>query len=500
MINTQVDPPVNEPKLKIPSEVYQFFTNPGGHSLIIRGNAGTGKTTFALQTIEELSAVEKSFYHSTRVSDMSLLTQFGWLRDKMEGIERSDSFSDLHQANDASIRRLGLSNLKGIKSSPLEIAKGGGLSISIGKDLGELEGLYRGIEKHLPEKTLVVIDSIDALAEKYGLPCSKLLSTIQFDIVEGYGSNVLFVLESSNTDLDYLGDGVINFSCTDYNRRRIRELEILKLRGCEIQQPKYIFTLNKGRIQSFGNQRLLESQIPPAGWRPMPDVNDRLSWGIKDLDSSFTGGLERGSITLIEVGQGVPTSVSNALESSLVSNFVALGRGVLWVPMRKASADSARIKISQSVPTEEFDRLVRIPEKADQIASVGAPYVLPIEGSNAFYDFKWQNIEFSLSSSKKPLLTLMGFDTMHSLYGNDICDQLTDFLALVRRNQGVFVAMAPSSSSSTARLEDLATTRLRIDRIGGTVLLYGEEPFTECYALQYERKEAGGNVSLTPIL
>lgn len=137
---------------------------------------------------------------------------------------------------------------------------------------------------------------------------------------------------------------------------------------------------------------------------------------------------------------------------------------------------------------------------ADQMTSVGDPYVLPIEGSNAFSDFKWQNIEFSLSMSKKPILAMMGFDTMQSLYGNDICDQLMDFLALVRRNHGIFVAMTPPSSSSTHRLADLATTRLKIDRIGGTILLYGEEPFTECYALHFENKEVGGSVSLTPIL
>jgi KaiC/GvpD/RAD55 family RecA-like ATPase len=490
-----------EPKIKIPTEVYQFFTNPGGHSLIVRGNAGTGKTTFALQTIEELSAIEKSFYHSTRVSDMSLLTQFEWLKDKMDGIERSDSFSDLHQGKaPASVRRIGLSNLKGIKSAPLEFAKGGELAISIGKDLGELEGLYRGIEKNLPDKSLVVIDSIDALAEKYNLTCSKLLSTIQYDIVEGYGSNVLFVLENSNMDLDYLGDGVINFSCTEYNRRRLRELEILKLRGCEIQQPKYIFTLDGGRIQTFGYQRVHESQIQKTIWRPIEDANDRVSCGIRDLDLSLNGGLEKGSITLIELGHGVPTTVSTALESALVTNFIALGRGVLWVPLRKASADSARSRITHAVSEQEFDRLVRIPEKADQMTSVGDPYVLPIEGANAFFDFKWQNIEFSLSSSKKPILSMMGFDTMQSLYGSDICDQLMDFLALVRRNNGIFVAMTPPSSSSTSRLADLATTRLKIDRIGGTILLYGEEPFTECYALHFEKKEVGSSVSLTPIL
>ena len=87
-----------EPKIKIPIEVYQFFTNPGGHSLIVRGNAGTGKTTFALQTIEELSAIEKSFYHSTRVSDMSLLTQFGWLKDKMEDRAQRQLFQRIRPA------------------------------------------------------------------------------------------------------------------------------------------------------------------------------------------------------------------------------------------------------------------------------------------------------------------------------------------------------------------------------------------------------------------
>jgi archaellum biogenesis ATPase FlaH len=485
------------PRLKIPAEIYQFFTNPGGHSLIARGTAGAGKTTFALQTIEELSSVEWGFYHSTRVSDASLLTQFSWLKDKSDHLVRTDSFSEANQGE--GVKRTGLSDLKGVKSPPMEIAKVGGLAITIGKDLGELEVLYRCIEKNLPEKGLVVIDSIDALADRYNLTCTKLITTIQRDIVEGYGSNVLFVLETSDVSMDYLGDGVVNFSCTEYNRRRLRELEVVKLRGCEIQQPKFIFTLDGGRIQTFGYNRSQVSQAPRGMWRPIMDLNERVSCGLGDLDRSLIGGLEKGSITLIELGQGVPTAVSNELESALVCNFVSLGRGVMWVPMRKASAENARAKITRHIPSTEIDRLVRIPEKADQMIS-GGGYVVPIEGTNAFSDFKWQNIEYSLGTSKRPILALMGFDTMQSMYGNDVSDQLMDFLALVRRNNAVFVALAPSSSASTGRLADLATTHIKIDRIGGTVLLFGEEPFTECYALNFEEKEAGGDVSLTRIL
>jgi KaiC/GvpD/RAD55 family RecA-like ATPase len=489
-----------EPKVRIPIEVYQFFTSPGGHSLIVRGMAGTGKTTFALQTIEELSAVNKSFYHSTRVSDSSLLKQFPWLKEKLTEGDSAYIFSNDSAQYTGSEQRASLRNLKGLKDATLKIPMGGEMSISIGKDLGDLESLYRGIEKNLPEKSLVVIDSIDALAQKYDLTCRKILTTIQTDVVEGYGANVMFVLESSDTELDYLGDGVINFTRTEYNRRRLRELEILKLRGCEIQQPKYIYTLDEGRIQTFGYQRILESVVPSGPWKPIPDVNNRISSGITDLDVTLNGGLESGSITAIELGPGVPTTVSMEMESSLVANFVSQGRGVLWVPFRKASSESARARIIQSVPEASFDRQVRMPEKADQMSSSGGSYVLPIEGSNAFFDFKWQNIEYALGNSKKPILFIMGMDTMQALYGNDLYDQLMDFLTMVRKNNGIFVALIPPSSGSANRLTDLATTHLRVDRIGGTVLIYGEEPFTGCYALQFDKKEVGGNVSFTLVV
>ena len=69
-------------KMTIPGEVKDFFTKEGGRSLLVEGEAGTGKTTFALQVLEELGKPQTSFYLSTRVSDEALYTQFPWLREK----------------------------------------------------------------------------------------------------------------------------------------------------------------------------------------------------------------------------------------------------------------------------------------------------------------------------------------------------------------------------------------------------------------------------------
>ena len=67
---------------RLPPEILQFFSNPGGHSLLIKGQAGTGKTTFALQLLESLFGFERNFYLSSRVSDRTLFNQFPWLVER----------------------------------------------------------------------------------------------------------------------------------------------------------------------------------------------------------------------------------------------------------------------------------------------------------------------------------------------------------------------------------------------------------------------------------
>src|SRR5467141_2413229 len=72
-------PPVG----RIPREIVEFFNAPGGHSLIAKGPAGTGKTTFALQLTEELGEVTASHYLSSRVSDESLYRKFTWPKERL---------------------------------------------------------------------------------------------------------------------------------------------------------------------------------------------------------------------------------------------------------------------------------------------------------------------------------------------------------------------------------------------------------------------------------
>ncbi|MCJ7606561.1 MAG: NB-ARC domain-containing protein, partial [Thermoplasmata archaeon] len=268
---------------KFPKEIIQFLSSPGGHSLIIRGMAGTGKTTLALQMIEELAQVQQSYYMSTRVSDHSLFNQFPWLMDKVKEGEILKARKKLRKKADSETQvekiLLGLAAIKGeLKSEKMrspraelhklegnieagdeeslaEPGEEGQLTVTVGSMMPEIEMAYDVVDKALPERTLIIIDSIDALAEKYGVPAARLINSLQKDLVEGCGTNIVYILETPDPLLDYLGDGVLYLSLNHLNGRRIRELDLLKLRGCEIHQPKYLYTLLGGRVRTFEYSR-----------------------------------------------------------------------------------------------------------------------------------------------------------------------------------------------------------------------------------------------------
>src|SRR5205823_8294022 len=172
-------PPVG----RIPREIVEFFNASGGHSLIVKGPAGTGKTTFALQLTEELNEVAASDYLRSRGSDESQYRQFVWLKDRLKpaGLQ-----TGAKGKSGSKVARFALDQLEGKiaegkegdDEEPESIGsgevKGNFLEVTLGFDLPELEAAYDFVHNRMPERSLILIDSIDALGEHYGVPASRL--------------------------------------------------------------------------------------------------------------------------------------------------------------------------------------------------------------------------------------------------------------------------------------------------------------------------------------
>ena len=87
--------------------------------------------------------------------------------------------------------------------------------------LPEIDLLYDTLEASKKDMSLVAIDSIDSLGEKYGISPSRLLKMLQKDLVERSGVNVIFILETNDSNqLEYIGDGVVSLDMEEISGRR----------------------------------------------------------------------------------------------------------------------------------------------------------------------------------------------------------------------------------------------------------------------------------------
>ncbi|HYM40127.1 MAG TPA: gas vesicle protein GvpD P-loop domain-containing protein [Thermoplasmata archaeon] len=496
---------------RIPREVIEFFNAPGGHSLIVKGQAGTGKTTFALQLTEELGEVASSHYLSSRVSDESLYNQFSWLKDRLKPAILQAPPKPAHPTT--KVTRVALDQLEGkiqageetteeeaAKSVAGAEVKDGFLEMAIGFDLPEVEAAYDFVDARIPKRSLVLIDSVDALAEHYGIAQSKLINVLQRDLVEGNRQNVLYVLEGSGeTRLDYLGDGVVNLASTEHEGRRLRVMTIEKLRGQQVRQHKYLYTLDGGRLEAF---RIADDheENPPKPWKPVPDPSKAsVSTGLRSLDG-ILGGFAKGRVVAFEISTQVPADYVDWLRTAIMCNFVAQGRGVAHVPPRKGSAEYARELVSPHLPPNSFETHIQVFESVTLGGGDVSRNALHMEGNNVDTDLKWSNVEYHLPKSTRPYLALMAFDTLESVYGDKVLEQMSGVLGAVRRSKDVFVGFATPQSASATKLSNLASAVLHLESVNGSVVLYGEKPYTELFNLSWDWSGGVPDAVLRPIV
>ncbi len=511
---------------RIPKEVLDFFRSPGGHSLIIKGDAGTGKTTFALQLIEELSQEQPEYYLSIRVSDEALFRQFPWLREKAKrneilkagkaflkkthNVEREDvnpkqeatlrATKNLLRAltvtdTNPSVVRTELNKLEGqVEAGEIDhdddddynvLAPDGSLVLEIGTMLPELELAYDIAENNLPKRSLIILDSIEALSEIYGISAQRIMNVLQKDLVEHSNTNIIYVLETSNKSImDYLGDGVLILDSDERAGRRIRQLIIEKLRGGSIHRWKYMFTLQGGRLSVFDHDS--ESLPVSLGKHvsvPDPDLKT-ISFGCSALDMVM-GGLPRGGMALLEIDQGVPQSTVQWLETSIIVDHLSKGRGLVWNPLYSLDYAEIQKRLQGKLEKPAMMDGLNILDTSNQ-STEGYRFLRAIEGTDASHDLRWDSLKYMLSKSQEPYLSILGFDSMEATYGGDVLPQTFHHIDSMRRGGHVVVAEATPISKSLPHLANQATMHIKLESVNGTVLLCGQKPYTPYYHLEIE--------------
>jgi KaiC/GvpD/RAD55 family RecA-like ATPase len=207
------------------------FVTRGPGSLLIKGATGTGKTTLALTILRLTSAAGGFLYLSTRASPSQLFQYLPWLNGWLAPRKR--------KGGPASER-------PGLPESFVDCR------------LDEPTQLFERITNQLMDSTspAIVIDTWDSLKDFKEEDSLQSNLRVLLAWCERAGARLILVDEDpANTSFDAIVDGVVVLGQEDSDGRRRREIVLSKLRGTNIKNPRYPFTLKDAKFQSLRQLR-----------------------------------------------------------------------------------------------------------------------------------------------------------------------------------------------------------------------------------------------------
>jgi len=507
--------------LGIPPEIIQFLGGRGGRSLIVKGGAGTGKTTFGLELLEKVGNPGKSFYLSTRVSDEALYRQFEWLRsvemrtrifdagkiflETILGREPPEPTVELpaEAREKVTSAREFLKSIGQESGPPTKVDRTQLSALLKRTRMPEVEHMYARVEQVLPDKALLVVDSLEGVTHRYGLEMEEFVMCLQKDLVENSNTNVVMILEKPEAGgIEYLVDGLVSLSREDYEERRVRHLWLEKLRATAIPQPRYAVTLDGGRFQSLGGQ-IHPARVGPAPpWIPVPEPPRYYSSGIPDFDALLGGGFRAGSYNGFQIDVNVSIDDYYLLFIPTFLNFLSHGRGILGILAGGESPEKLRQTIVSYIPPETFDSRVRF---TDYFATeTTTPYVIPMGRAgreDAMRALATAERAVRGGADQKPLLEYTAFDTLEYLQGDQLA--IRGLFIGVERTKlrgDLGIGLLKPGLEVTSEIINMMDTYFKLVNIDNTPCLFGIRPRTMIYSMSLDPEKGFPHTRLTPIV
>jgi KaiC/GvpD/RAD55 family RecA-like ATPase len=430
---------------RIPDELHNFLQK--GHTLLIKGDAGTGKTTLALEILRYLEPVDCIFF-STRIPPSILYEYYPWLKQKT--VLGPDAIQFLETRQESPVRLL-----------------------------NRLRDLLLKMER-----PFLVVDTWDAMAAE--MDSKEQLRTAKAITITIYGTNgrAVLVAETKETSfLDFLVDGVVSLASTDVygeseagkvyedrlERRSTREIELKKLKGVRIANKRYTFSLEDGRFRSFPPFCEDLSVRPEKITDPSTNC---VSSGIPDLDR-ITLGLKKGSLNLFEVEHSVDMRYLQ-IHTQIAWNAVKNRKGTIIVP-----------SIGENYPPELLQEVI-----------LYRPHASDFE-SEIKYMKESAEKRFDSGHLRNGLVIFLGFDTILNRFGPDKTLPIIEITADYARESGSTII--GTMKRGMRFLEDVTHTvnsHFIFKDLDNALAIYGMRPKTGLHAVDLIENQ----VRLIPIV
>jgi hypothetical protein len=302
---------------------------------------------------------------------------------------------------------------------------------------------------------------------------------------------------------EFVADSVLRLNVCELEGRPFRNIEILKLRGTELEERKLLFTLKRGfkAFQPFKPKPFGE----PKRFHPIPDKPDKYSTGVEDLDAIFNGGFSRGDSVLLEIASEVSMDEYHLITAPPRVNFNANQRAALIIPTVGVDAEKIRqTSLNYGLTNEEINSFLRVCEARGWKKHEDKPYIVPFDMKDPWEDYlKYVETEEDLMrKTGHPIMHITCADTLTIYYDESICEKIIGQEVIrARKNKALnFILMRGGSDKLARKLNSMVTTHLKLTKEHDCFLLYGVKPRTGLYAVEMDTSKGYPLPRLTPII
>ncbi|HZD81716.1 MAG TPA: gas vesicle protein GvpD P-loop domain-containing protein [Nitrososphaeraceae archaeon] len=487
MLKRSINKQQIEKSIHIPYELMQFVQR-NTYSLLIKGYAGTGKTTLSLSILRALKIKSNFFYISTRVSPKQLFLYYPWLGKFIEQSKTSGSDETSEQ---------------GYNLSSFEDAR-----------LDEPESLFERITNQLMDvkAPIIIIDSWDAIAsfmdKEARLNNERVLQTWR----ERAGAKLIFISEDpKDTTLDFLVDGIVELGQKFYDNIRIREVFLSKLRGVRINKPSYIYTLNNGIFRSYNAYQPTEFMItckPRISFKKkekkIPPLSEDLyiASGYQGLDIALGGGFPKKGVVLIEIDSHINTRVTMTFLARIISNFVLTYNPILFQLFDGFDPSIVITYLESYLPAASKNRLIKIFCPADKV-EVSSDYIIPYQNCNDFEKrfefFRDIVLKTRQENPEKLLLNIMNIDMYQNVHKDGQINKM-EIMPFIRENTDLSLLVIQHPQNILKHLSGVYDTHLRLTIINGTLFLQSLLPWNHLFAIVTDRSSGYPKIKLESVV
>jgi KaiC/GvpD/RAD55 family RecA-like ATPase len=235
--------------INLPEFIPKIMDFPYGYTLLIKGEAGTGKSTLAMEICMKYLDESTMIFVSTRTNLLDLGAQYAAFVQKVG----KDSIKDL-DAVGMSEEKLKLLNVDADTFLNIFFDFEKILKEQAAKDPAA------GQPGAPPRKTIVIIDSIEKMIEsikkKKAITTDVMVYETLVEYARKFSLKLFIVAETAQrSPNDYLVDGVVTLykDIETIPDRIVRTMSVQKLRNMSIEQQVIVFTLYQGRFRALPN-------------------------------------------------------------------------------------------------------------------------------------------------------------------------------------------------------------------------------------------------------